>query len=836
MPYFSVIIPVYNSDIYIQECLLSVMQQSFNDYEVIIIDDGSTDRSAKIIQELMRTNNRIHYYYQENQGVSVARNYGIKKARGKYILFIDSDDYIDKNTLSIFYSNLKSCEPDIGMGGTREFDSIRIKPNYAKLSNYIPTLTLHDGVYIYAQMMENKSFIPMACNNVYKKEYIDRTGLIFHSILYEDALWTAECLLDGSKVLIIDFDFYYYRKHADSRSHTAPFNKIYHSTFFINHQLESFLNKPDIPAEIKGWIGIQIFVWFLHTWKYFNAVRLYMTDWPMLGQFESLKKLAVYFTDQHHQQYKFLSDSIRSEMENYRFRKSSQDSFIFHSFTNPVKKTASIYYLKENINQGDIHLYITFLEKYQSLLNCFLLIISSEPNNLLLKSTINTIHIEFIDINHINTNKIYFILKNNKIKFTVIQDKIALLSLDAISQALKYLKSNPCSFVSFVIRNTLSVHKSTFKKSLASVDDTSIKELINTKCDPPYYNPYRSSPIITTIENSQEILDRFFSSNNPYTLRYDLYSLFKKHKDLYSAIEIIFSKSPKIHIPKNRNVNPYLHSIDTKFANEIHELINHYQTKTDYSLFEGNMGFSFFLFLCSVYLNNKEYAEKALSLIADFFRQIHSYLVSPAGYNVVSICNSLNYLQHKSILNANANFLNDMDDYYCNFVRVGNFNDYSYEKGISGIGTYLINRLNNSGIHISHKNKLTLSIHILIDRITHFIHSVDLLEFTLHPNEIVDLSLFLSSCSMQGINTYLCLEALKKIRKQFPNLEKTIACHQKIRKFYQQNDLPSIIKIADYQIKKINNRTCCLKNGLLESYLWKLSRFFGFNINWWSIY
>lgn len=177
-----------------------------------------------------------------------------------------------------------------------------------------------------------------------------------------------------------------------------------------------------------------------------------------------------------------------------------------------------------------------------------------------------------------------------------------------------------------------------------------------------------------------------------------------------------------------------------------------------------------------------------------------------------------------------------MDDYYCNFVRAGIFNDYSYEKGISGIGTYFINRLNNNRIHLSHRNKLTLSIHILIDRIAHFIQSADLREFPLHPNEIIDLSLFLSICSTQGINTYLCLEALKKIRKQFPNLEKNIGCHQKIRKFYQQNDLPSIINMADHQIKNINNRSDCLKNGLLESYLWKLSRIFGFNINWWSIY
>ena len=100
MPKISVIVPVYNTEKYIEKCLQSILSQTMNDIEIIVVNDGSTDNSENVIKQIEKNNNtkiQIKYFKKENGGLSDARNYGVKKATGKYISFIDSDDYIDKN-------------------------------------------------------------------------------------------------------------------------------------------------------------------------------------------------------------------------------------------------------------------------------------------------------------------------------------------------------------------------------------------------------------------------------------------------------------------------------------------------------------------------------------------------------------------------------------------------------------------------------------------------------------------------------------------------------------------------------------------------------------------
>lgn len=99
MPFYSVIIPTYNRKVLLTKALESVLGQSFKDFELIIVDDGSNDGTNKLIREY--NDPRIKYFYQGNKGVSFARNKGLKEAKGKYICFLDSDDFLDKNKLEI---------------------------------------------------------------------------------------------------------------------------------------------------------------------------------------------------------------------------------------------------------------------------------------------------------------------------------------------------------------------------------------------------------------------------------------------------------------------------------------------------------------------------------------------------------------------------------------------------------------------------------------------------------------------------------------------------------------------------------------------------------------
>lgn len=110
---YSVIVPIYNREKSIKKCVDSILRQSEKDFELILVDDGSTDNSLKICKDFEKTDNRIIVIHKENGGVSSARNAGIDVARGKYVVFVDSDDYVDNNYLEI----LSSKDADLVISG-----------------------------------------------------------------------------------------------------------------------------------------------------------------------------------------------------------------------------------------------------------------------------------------------------------------------------------------------------------------------------------------------------------------------------------------------------------------------------------------------------------------------------------------------------------------------------------------------------------------------------------------------------------------------------------------------------------------------------------------------
>ena len=99
-PMISVIVPVYNAEKYLQRCVDSILKQSFTDFEVLLIDDGSHDRSGELCDEYGEKDNRVRVFHKENGGVSSARNVGLDNASGEYISFVDADDYLETNAMS----------------------------------------------------------------------------------------------------------------------------------------------------------------------------------------------------------------------------------------------------------------------------------------------------------------------------------------------------------------------------------------------------------------------------------------------------------------------------------------------------------------------------------------------------------------------------------------------------------------------------------------------------------------------------------------------------------------------------------------------------------------
>lgn len=151
----SIIIPVYNVEKYLERCLNSVINQTYKNLEIILIDDGSTDGSGKICDEFTKKDNRIIVIHKENGGVSSARNKGLEIAQGEYIGFVDSDDYIEENMYEVLFENLVNFNVDISMC------------NYNILKNNKKTFhkhTMENGLLI----TENKKFLELLRLNYYK--------------------------------------------------------------------------------------------------------------------------------------------------------------------------------------------------------------------------------------------------------------------------------------------------------------------------------------------------------------------------------------------------------------------------------------------------------------------------------------------------------------------------------------------------------------------------------------------------------------------------------------------------------------------------------------------
>ena len=214
----SVIIPIYNVEAYLAECLHSVVNQTFQDMEIILVDDGSTDRSPEIIKEFTEKDSRIRIITQSNCGVSVARNTGLHAASGEYILFVDSDDMIMPNSVETLYNKANETRSDLLIG-----NALWYVPNvpisvYFKRSEELNSLIGIAGEECYIKLKKvNNAFPPLVYLFFMKRELIIRNKLFFkNEIIHEDELWCIQAMLNATRVTTIDFNYYYYRQREGS--------------------------------------------------------------------------------------------------------------------------------------------------------------------------------------------------------------------------------------------------------------------------------------------------------------------------------------------------------------------------------------------------------------------------------------------------------------------------------------------------------------------------------------------------------------------------------------------------------------------------------------------
>lgn len=228
----SIIIPVYNVEKYIRRCVQSVLKQNYHNYEIILVDDGSTDESGKICDTFqIKYPSTVHVTHKKNGGLSSARNAGLKVASGKYIMFLDSDDWIEDGCLDRFAS-LFSNEYDLIMGRAWNIDSHgnkRSKLPYRVLPG------LYDKYTYVREGLRDETDISLCCPfYLYKRSYIEKNGLYFYEgIIHEDELWMPIALLRADTIYITDIYFYFHFMQNSSIMHSSNYEYSAVSTLKI---------------------------------------------------------------------------------------------------------------------------------------------------------------------------------------------------------------------------------------------------------------------------------------------------------------------------------------------------------------------------------------------------------------------------------------------------------------------------------------------------------------------------------------------------------------------------------------------------------------------------
>lgn len=228
----SIIVPIYNVSNYLDACLQSIKSQTYNNFEVLCVDDGSTDNSANIVNRYAQIDKRFKLYQQHNSGVSVARNLGLKHAQGEYICFVDADDMMASDYLSIMYEFCK--EGDFAVCSYTK-DDAQLGKQHIKCSKYDVRTFISN---IIGESIEHPNLWAM----MFKSEIIRKYDIKFYPrcVRNEDTEFYMKYLVhESSKVIVTDYKGYFYRDNPNSAMHVT--NRSAFTSFEASERIGKYL-------------------------------------------------------------------------------------------------------------------------------------------------------------------------------------------------------------------------------------------------------------------------------------------------------------------------------------------------------------------------------------------------------------------------------------------------------------------------------------------------------------------------------------------------------------------------------------------------------------------
>lgn len=279
LPVISVVIPVYNSEKFLRQCLDSVINQSYKFIDIIVIDDGSNDNSLFILKEYSQKDVRIRFFSQKNQGLSITRNRGIKLAKGDYISFLDSDDWLEIDAYEKLVNCIKSYDIDLLIFNLKFF--YQEKQCYSDNVFQFDKYNLKENIYhSWEWKQQIIKIAPYAPLKLYNKKFLIKNNLSFSpGLLFEDAPFHFQCISLAKNIFILDKCLMYYRQH--SMSITNRKNDQHFDIFKISHIIDDFLVKNNLDFlksyalyfKINCYYHHLIYVTDISRKKYFDKVK-----------------------------------------------------------------------------------------------------------------------------------------------------------------------------------------------------------------------------------------------------------------------------------------------------------------------------------------------------------------------------------------------------------------------------------------------------------------------------------------------------------------------------------------------------------------------------------
>jgi len=323
----SLIIPIYNVEKYLKDCLESAVNQTINNYEIILINDGSTDSSKEIAEKYEKKYKNIILINKENEGLGAARNTGIKNAHGKYICFLDSDDMITKDRLEKQFNLANEYNLDIVMSGCRYYyekglDKKVDTSNQEYVNTWADEKKVYNGKEFFMEEICQNRINQITCREMYKKSFLIENNIFYpEGILSEDIEFFVRTLLKAKRVMNIPKSFYIWRKRPSSittskvnRRHVESFiivcNKLFEafkaeekneitmniSRKILLHNLQLLIDKIMNCSEIDDEFRIGLFEKYVNKYMNFFCDEIIDTDYLFFGeQIHRLEKETVNF-------------------------------------------------------------------------------------------------------------------------------------------------------------------------------------------------------------------------------------------------------------------------------------------------------------------------------------------------------------------------------------------------------------------------------------------------------------------------------------------------------------------------------------------------------------